>query len=162
MPKRTDMSKILAIGVMLLAWGSAVPQAGPAGEDRADQRHTLPRICGKLSHERQKKQAKEGYPEGDFEGVRNVRIRLYRRQPGADCCNAEALVAGTTSGRGGGFSFKVKDGSYWLVAEVGGRELRMPVRQDKKADYEDFLCSNNLFAIGNDGSFQLVQFVTVD
>jgi hypothetical protein len=161
MPKRTDISKVLAVGVMLLALESASAQGKPAGEDKVEPHNALPRICGRLGYNHGEK-PKGVFVKWNFEAIGKARLRLFRREAGVECCGAAALVKETVSGRDGSFKFKVKDGRYWLVAEVAGHEFRLPVRQDKKADLDDVVCWNNSFAIGDDGKFELIHIAVLD
>jgi len=162
MPKRTDVSKVLILAAALLMSGRALGQQNKSPEADSDERwHTVARICGKVAYVH-RKQSKDGSWRETFKGIHKARLRLFRREPGVDCCNADALVGETVSGPLSGFGFKVKDGTYWLLATVGAAEYRMPVRQDKKVGGDDFLCTDNYFAITEDGKFQLTGTVRVD
>jgi hypothetical protein len=142
----------------MLVSGQAVGQQGqPADDEKTEQWNTLARICGKLGFHHEKKNG-----EYDFKGIRGARIRLYRREAGVDCCDASALVEETLSGRGGSFRLKAKDGRYWLAVEVNGTEHQMRLTQNKKADGEDFRCSDNSFEMFDDGRFELGKTITVD
>jgi hypothetical protein len=145
------------VGASVLFANLAVGQS-QTPED-AKRWNTVDRLCGRLEHV-------ERRDEGDTrpdktKSLKSVVLKLYQRDS-VPCCESVYPAAEVKTGRGGAFSFSsVKPGPYWLVADINGREFKMPLRfqPDKSSDT---LCSDQRFEVYDSGEIQIGRIITVD
>ena len=138
---------------LILAFGGwALVGSLWASQSNPQDKHVIlvSQLCGVLLHSRDL--PSDGGQENN--ALRAVRLRLFERRDGEDCCNGLRAVAERISGHEGYFSFKkVRDGSYWLVVVVHKREHKMPIRLQQVRD--SVPCSDWLYEIKDSGEFIL-------
>ena len=141
--------------------GSVSGASFAAYGDLSQDKHPFSRLCGNLRYIDRKYEGNT-VKDSNEKRLRKVKLQLYTRVPGEECCSNSQLVQEETTGFMGGFHFRnISDGQYWLVTSYNNAIYRMPVRvvRDKRDVRE---CFDQRFMLLSDGKFEEWEVVTLD
>jgi hypothetical protein len=131
-------------------------------QSKALQPAKLDRLCGKFEKTQAiPEKANPSFIHTKSKNLSASELKLFFRTSDAPCCSA-VPVARVKTNHWGNFNFKnVAAGSYWLLATVDSKEVRMPLefKPDKRSTA---VCSEQFFYVDESYNFGIAETITVD
>jgi hypothetical protein len=153
------MTALIAVLAVLLGAGSLAQKSTEPPLPRVE------RLCGKLQHVRdipEKKNSRTLIQKTT--NLSSAVVSLYPFDEKGNCCEMISALEKTITGRWGSFHLKengLARGTYWLVAEAGGRQYKMliqfvPQRNSIKP------CSEIYWQVTDEGQFWITETIVID